>query len=1131
MDLTAWRNSGTNRKHTIKLLRIMKLLSVFLLGACLQLSAGGYAQKVTLSEKNASLQKIFRQIHRQTGYQFFYEDALLDRAGRVDIQVKDMPLEEALRVCFRELPLAFKVINQTIVVSSRPLVPGAMSEPVPAELPPPITIRGIILNEKLEPVPGVSVIIKGTQRGVTTDNNGYFMLNDVDENAILLLTATNIEPLEVSVAGKTNLTISIKTRVSQLDDVQIIGYGQTTRRLKTGSVSSVKSETFERQPVANPIQAIQGRVAGVSITQTNGSIGSGMEIQVRGVGTITAGNQPLIIVDGAILPEPHRGLGTAIGGYMTWGSTTMNTLNPNDIESLEVLKDADATAIYGSRGANGVILITTKRAKLGKTKFTLDASTWSNSATYLPQRMNTADYLLVRRDAFAMGNHNPTTGVAINPITPTAANAPDLVTWDQTAYTNWPEFEFGNRAPAYNLQASLSGGDKRINFYASAGYLKQNDITRGSPNQERISGNLNLNHTSYNDRLKITFNTSYVVNKLKPSRGGGSGGAIQSLPPNMPKTNADGTSYWPLPTITQNSLLVNPLNAEEARTNNVATSLIANSDISYRIYKGLHIKAQFGYNNQLTTNESITPSTAINPLNPGSTVPNSSWSQLKYESFNFEPQLSYTGQLFKGKIDALVGSTFFDRQSVSNNLSLDGFTSDLLLYSWSAASSVSARGKSSNTYRFNSVFGRLNYNWENRYLVNITWRRDGSSRFGPKNQWGNFGALGLGWIFTRENWFKDLVPGLSYGKLRGSYGTTGNDNIADYRFTNLYSSNVYNGNPGLSPSYLTDSTISWETSKKLDLALELGFLKDRILVSANWYRSLSTDLLVTQPVPSQTGFTSFITNIPAVVENKGWEFELTTRNTGPNSKFQWRTNFNLSLLKNRLKEFPDLDKSSYANRLKIGLPINSPRFPLQTEWTQIYEGVDPATGLPRFTDINKDGLINNNDRPYIGSAIPRTFGGLGNTLSYKGFELDVFFQFSQQLSTNWLWNSTYPGQLYNPVTDWYGNYWKQPGDVTRYPRLFTGVSNSTTNLLSSIFPFSSAGLNDIMYIRLKNLSLSYSLPEKFLAKARISRMMVYVRGQNLWTWTSDELFKDPELIQLRGGQMLKTWTGGIQITF
>nr|MCU0387933.1 TonB-dependent receptor plug domain-containing protein [Chitinophagaceae bacterium] len=579
-----------------KTMLIMKLTAILMLVFSFQVNANIFSQKVTLEEKGASLQKIFRQIHRQTGYQFFYQDDLLDKYGKVDISVRNVELQEALKKCFNGLPLTFQVVNKTIIVNAQQnsqnvvVTPEVIEEPAP----PPAEVRGIVLNEKSEPLEGISVMIKGTQRGTVTRAGGLFNLTDVNDNDILIFTGVNIETQEVAIRGRAALSVYVKTKVSQLDEVQVIGYGKTTQRLSTSSVSSIKAEAIEKQPVANPIQALQGRMAGVAITQTGGSIGSGVDIQVRGVGTIQSGNQPLIIVDGAILPEAHNGLGTALGGYMTYGSTSMNTINPADIESIDVLKDADATAIYGSRGANGVILITTKKAKLGTTRVTADISTWINSPAYMPEAMSLPQYLQMRRDAFAMGNHNPTTGTAINPITPNANNAPDLLVWDTTkATTYWPDFEYGNRTPSLNAQLSLSGGDRRLNFYASGAYQKQNDITRGSPFQERISANLGINHTSANDRLRINLNTSFISTELQPSRGGSTGGTLASMPPNMPMENEDGSPWWPPTNITQNSLLLNPMATEEAQTSNLTSNFIANLDLSYKIYKGISFKTLF----------------------------------------------------------------------------------------------------------------------------------------------------------------------------------------------------------------------------------------------------------------------------------------------------------------------------------------------------------------------------------------------------------------------------------------------------------------------------------------------------------------------------------------------------------
>ncbi len=1145
MNLTALCSFRTIRRETtIKTLRIMKLTAIILLAACLQVSANGFSQKVTLSMKNAPLQKVFKEINKQTGFQFFYKDILLKQAGKINIEVKDAAIDVVLKQCFNNLPVTYDIENKTIVVKEINVINNITKEDPPP--PPLVKITGIVKDESGAPVAGASVIVKGTKTGTFTNENGYFELKDVNENATLVISATNIESREINISGKTSLEIVVKIRVSPLDELQIVAYGQTTKRLKTGAVSSIKGEAIAIQPVTNPLQALQGRVSGLSITQTSGAIGSNVDIQIRGVNTISSGTQPLIIVDGALVPNTpivaspfDANSTTGVGSYIWFGTSPFNSINPSDIESIEVLKDADATAIYGSRGTNGVILITTKKAKPGATKFTLDVSSGFNEATYITPRMNLQQYIQHRKDAFAMGNYNPANGVAINPVTVTASNAPDLVTWDQNVATkDWSQYEFGNWAPVFNMQGNLSGGDRYLNYYASAGYFKQHDITQGNPYQERISGHMNVNQLSKNERLKVAFNVNYSIDKLFPSKGNiNAAGTTQNMPPNMPLYNTDGTYWWPSASILQNSLINNnPAAIETATQSSITNNFIGSADVSYRIYKGLSLKTQVSYNNQLNKFASTLPSTALNPLIiSASRVPESQVSETNFQSFNLEPQLTYNGAISKGKIDALLGTTFFDQKTYATGLYLRGFTSDLLLNSWDAANTVSYKSSSYKYYRFNSVFGRVNYNWENKYIANLTFRRDGSSRFGPKKQWANFGAVGLGWIFSNESFVKNNTSILSYGKLRGSYGTTGNDNIPDYRYTTLFSaSNVlYNGTTGIAPTYLSDSSFSWENSKKLDLALELGFFKDRILLNIDWYRTNTSDLLVNIPVPAQTGFSSYLSNFPGLVQNKGWEIELTTVNLNRKSKLSWKTNFNLNLVKNLLVDFPDLEKTTYYGRMEIGHPVPNQNSVLAgIERSFQFLNVDPATGLPVFTDVNKDGTLSaNTDYVYQGSTIPRTFGGFGNTLSYKGFDLDIFFQFSQQLTNKWTYGATYPGQLWNPAAEWVGNYWKQPGDVTKYPRLYSGVgSNTSTTLLTSRYVFSSAVSTDLLYIRLKNLSLSYSLPQPVLSKAKLDKVTIYLRGQNLGLWTSEKIYKDPELIWSRSSPLLKTWTAGIQVS-
>ncbi|MEI7420878.1 MAG: SusC/RagA family TonB-linked outer membrane protein [Prolixibacteraceae bacterium] len=970
----------------------MKLILFLMLATVAQIYAkDSFAQKINYSGQNIALKEILNVIEKQSGYLFFYDESIMASAKPISVSFTDKDISDAMdEICFQQ-NFAWTVAKHTITLIEKPAdkKQSNMSHESSLLVPDPLK-KGKVTDDSDNPLVGASVVIKGTTTGVTTDSDGNFAI-DAKIGNVLVISFIGFAKEEI-IVGLGNLNITLKHEISKLDEVQIIGYGTTTKRLSTSSITSIKADLIEQQAVINPLQALQGRVAGLSIVQNSGAIGSGMEIQVRGVNSIESGTQPLIIIDGAVVPS--QGLVASptdarsligVGGYMATaaGTTSFNTINPEDVESIEVLKDADATAIYGSRGANGVILINTKKAKLGESRFTVDASRGINMATYIAPRMDLSQYLTMRKDAFAMGLYNPTTGVAINPVTPTTANAPDLTSWSQSESTNWADYEYGNPAHVNKVQVSFSGGTKNLNFILSGGYSKQEDITLGSPYQERISGRASINHLSTNEKLRITFNASYASDRLKPSKGGGisgGGGMVQGLPPNMPLHETDGSIWWPKPEILQNTMLINPLVVETVDLESVTSSLVSNLDLSYKILKGLQFKAQLGFNNQLNNYSSSSPSSGINPFIPGTLAASHSFSQNNFQTLNFEPQLDYSGKLLKGQFDAMVGGTLFSRNSKSIALSLTGFSSDLLLDSWAAATSYNSKSSTNYYYRFASVYGRFNYNYDRKYVLNLTFRRDGSSRFGPNNKYGNFGAVGLAWLFSSEPFMKEHFPVLSYGKLRGSYGTTGNDNISEYRFTSLYTATgiIYNGTPGLASTYLSDSSIGWETSNKLDIGLEQGYFKDRILLNVNWFRTHTVNMLLSEPVSSITGFTSFLTNMPGLIENKGWEFELNTRNLSPEKHLQWKTNFNLTMLKNTLLEYPDLKNSAQANRLEIGKPVRSPNtYSSLIERTLKLEGINKDTGMPFYKDVDGNGTLSSNDYVYIGSAIPRMYGVSG----------------------------------------------------------------------------------------------------------------------------------------------------------
>jgi hypothetical protein len=555
-------------------------------------------------------------------------------------------------------------------------------------------------------------------------------------------------------------------------------------------------------------------------------------------------------------------------------------------------------------------------------------------------------------------------------------------------------------------------------------------------------------------------------------------------------------------------------------------------------------KAQVNYGSQANEFHQLYRSAAVNIQNSFNPNPYGAHSFNKFTSINFEPQLTYKKKISGATISALAGATFLDKKIQSSAFTVNNPGSDDLLYSYSSGKPTDVL--SNNTAeRFESVFGRLNVDWEKKYIANFSFRRDGSSRFGPNNRFANFGSAGLAWIFTNESFLQNKLSFLSYGKLRGSYGTTGNYNIPDYQYISLLQasssslSGSYNGNPRLNPANIANPNIEWESTTKSDIGLELGFFKNRILITATRYQSLSGNLLASLALPSQTGFTSYTGNFPGKVQNTGFEFDLTTQNLSPKSQVKWTTRFNITHNKNILKEFPNLATSTYATTFQIGRALPSFNFLNRNlEMPYHFTGIDPATGLPQFVDFNKDGQITFVDRAtnaeWIGSATPTTWGGMNNSISYKGFSLDVFLQFSNGIFTKWnFYNQSPIGSLFNPSTDVVGNYWMKPGDVTKYPRLYTNVAGTATyiNPITQYYPYSTDLIYKGYYIRLKNVQLTYDLPAKLLSKVKVANASVYISGENLAVYVPEKLYKDPEIFWSRNEGLLRTITTGIRIDF
>ncbi|MFV5688921.1 SusC/RagA family TonB-linked outer membrane protein [Flavobacterium sp. ZT3R25] len=961
------------------------------------------------------------------------------------------------------------------------------------------------ITDGTSPVAGVTISIKGSaSSGTISDFNGRYTLA-ASPDAVLVFSFMGFITVTEPINGRKTINIQLQEDATQLQEVKInAGYYSVKESERTGSIAKITAAAIEKQPVNNMLAAMQGRMAGVNVTQTTGIAGGGFDIQIRGQNSLRAGgNEPLYLVDGVPFASDIIGYSNTTG-VLPRSASPLSIISPTEIESIEILKDADATAIYGSRGANGVVLITTKKGKQGKTKYTANVSRGNGTVTRFMDLMDTQQYLDMRKEAFAND------GITTLPTSAYDVNG----TWSPTRYTDWQKELTGGTSELTDLQASVTGGSQRNQFYLGANYHTETTVFPGDFIFNRASVRGNFSHTSEDDRFRADFSVGYTqqgndlpaTDLTRDSR---------ILAPNAPALyDAQGKLNW------ENGSWSNPLRLLYASYLAKSQSLIANSQLSYQIVEGLEFRTAFGFTDLRHNERRTNPSTLNNPsLGFGSSYSSLYRNTNNRQSYSVEPQLNFNRQWSDSKVAVLAGGTFQQQEGNQLILFADGFTSNSLLNTLAAASAVYVVADDASQYKYQAFFARANYTYKERYIVNLTGRRDGSSRFGPGKQFAYFGAVGAAWLFSREAFFATSSI-LSFGKLRASYGTTGSDQIGDYQFLDTYSttSNGYQGSTGMQPTRLFNPDFGWETNRKLEIALETGFLKDRIFLTAAWYSNRSSNQLVGIPLPGSTGFTSIQANLDATVANSGTELSLRTVNL-QKKDFSWTTDFNISFMKNKLVSFPNLAASTYRNQFVIGNPIN-------IKLLYHYTGVNPATGAYTFEDVNGDGVLTaEQDKKTVADFNPSFYGGLQNQLRYQRLRLDFLFQFVKQQNYSSDYFFSRPGLLSNqPVS--VADRWQQAGDATLY-QMYSTNSNSDAGKAFNNFQASDGVVTDASYIRLKNVSLSYELPQNWTGQLQCR---LYVEGQNLLTFTPYK-GTDPEFKTTGFLPPLRMLSAGLQLTF
>jgi TonB-dependent starch-binding outer membrane protein SusC len=1082
-----------------------------LLMLCLVAFVPVYAQsQYNISVDNVPLKKVMKQIERYGEYYFAYRTEFLQHDERVTVHVTNGTIDDVMKQALRGLRLNYLIVGNMITV--RPDTSYASTHK--QEL---LTITGKVVNEAGEPVQHVSVSENGSQAGAFSGSDGHFNIT-VKPNTLLRFTSVGYEPASRLIKERSFITVLLKLQVKDLDETVITGYGKTSKRYNTGAIYKINSADIARQPVSDPLGTLQGRVPGLLITQSNGLPGSTYKVQLRGQSSIgivpgqLPPNDPLFIIDGVpYAPNNYSIIGVTSGSPLgDAGRSPFSFINTGDIDHIEILKDADATAIYGSRGSNGVILISTKKGKAGRPVFNINVNTGWSRITRYADMMNTAQYVQMRTEALSNDG-----------LTADISTAPDLISWDTARYTDFRKMLIGGEAVTNNVQLSFSGGSKRLKYYLGAGYHRETTVFPGDIKNERFSGHVNLHYQSKDTNLNITL--SMISTHDRNLSIASDLTNYVSLAPHTPVLyDSTGKLIWE-----QGNLgFANPLSFLLQPYESTATNLLGNLDINYRIARNLTFKTSIGYNWLRFDDISIRPGYSQSTSAGGNPKGLSNFGKVKYDSWIAEPQLEYNRYLGIGKISGLVGATMQLQNHSVATIEASDFPNDDDLRNVNAAG-IQKPVNLNTEYRYGGVFARLTSILLDKYLINLTGRTDGSSRFGPGKQVGMFWSTGLGWIFSNEPFIKS-IPFISFGKLRTSYGVTGNDQIGDYKYLDKWQelTGAYMGRTGIHPVQLADSNYSWEVSRKLEAAIELGLFKDRIMITAAHYRNRTGNQLIAYVLPGITGFNSYAAkNSPALVQNTGWELQLQTKNR-INPNWQLNGNILLTIPRNKLIAFPNLATSSYKTKLAIGQSLSVLN-------TYEYKGVNANTGLFEFVDQDGDGSISYpNDYRLLGHVDPQWYGSVQANIQYKRWQLDIFWEIRKQRASSYLYTMYSfhpPGTMLKNQPIMALHRWPNCKECAALQQYTTGVVDATSDAISN-FVDSDGYIKDASFARLRNIELSWQLSTQWMKNFAIKHCRFYIQAQNIITITPYKGF-DPETRSISTLPPLRTIAGGIELSF
>ncbi|HVK49342.1 MAG TPA: TonB-dependent receptor [Pseudobacter sp.] len=1114
--------------------RMLKFSFLLLISGLLQSFAEAYAQRVTIDLKDVYLDKVFKEIQKQTDYLFLYTGEEIKKAGKISVKVKDATVEETMKQSLHTTGFRFRIVDKTIVLDAKP----ATHEPAKQQIErAPIKISGAIINQSTkEPMSGVSIALKGKAPYAVSNEKGEFEV-EADAGQVLVFTYVGFASKEIVVGAESRIVVELTEKPKDMSEIVVIGYGTSRKADLTGAVGTVNSAALGKVSSTNLGQAIQGRMSGVQVTQSSGQPGSGAEVKVRGVGSVKSGNSPLVLVDGFI--------------------GNLNELDADDVESITVLKDASAAAIYGSRAANGVLLVTTRKGKAGKTSVEFKSEYGWQSLTKQPDYLTGPEWAQHQNEARLYNGKTPFW---------TGAQAPETI----TEWTDWSDFVF-RTAPFQDYHLGITGGSDKTKMAMGLGYTNQEGTLIGTK-FNRINARVNIQH-DVSKKIRTGINISFIrtnyATTITPfsSSGPAALNGITAAPPTIPAYNPDGLPGAPRPGFPGEAYITNTT----WKTPSIAHNILDNRSRYNRTFGNIFgevdiiqgLKYRLVVNGSLITtlNDEWTGKWAIyapndlehlTPLAQGATA---TLQNTARESYVWEVQnlLTYSKSFGDHNIDALLGASFEQGDGYQFSASKNDFPNNDLRSIGAGNTMANIGGGYVDPYSLVSQFGRINYSYKSRYLLQANIRRDGSSVFAPGRQYGVFPSFSAGWRISEEKFFEPFTGHVSTLKLRGSWGQLGNAGIPAFAWISNIDvtggavfGNPQTRQPAYYPTQMSNEKVKWETTTTTNFGIDLGLFNDRLMIEGDIYSKRTTDMLLDATIPYTAGYTAGpVVNI-GEVQNKGWELNL--RYQDKLKDFSYSASFNVSGNRNELTDLGGV-KPIINGPLKsdVGMPLYSYwGFRTNGIWKTADEIANnphrtgDRPGMLRYMDLSGDKQISDSDKTMIGSYMPKTVFGFNIELGWRGFDFSMLIQ--GERDKDMLVESVFGG-----------NGEGEDNNIDRYYWTNRAILDNSGNVVSGNLPaagalkaeqiWTSYLIQDASYTRIKNLQIGYTLPKKVTNRFKAQSLRVYLNATNLVTWT-DFIGYDPEMkpsepsginVYSRGGvdayPISKTVTVGLRLVF